>query len=178
MATLVWSISPAGNSGQPLNSTHGVEGVKITQRIPFPPSSIPAYIAQSMKIFVCLSVSGNDVLRLILQQLSVMSTWQDLGGWCSSFFILNLTWIWCAGATASLNCSLCQAGTYLTRSGQGAEGTLDHVSVRLANLYLDSCDVMMACRLYCSCQLQPVQGRELWDRVRSVIASGYIMIGR
>ena len=33
----------------------GVEGTTMARRVPFPPSSIPAYIEQSMKLFVCLS---------------------------------------------------------------------------------------------------------------------------
>ena len=33
----------------------GAEGATMARRVPFPPSSMPAYIEQSMKLFVCLS---------------------------------------------------------------------------------------------------------------------------
>ncbi len=43
-------------SGLGSRRTHpvGVEGATMARRVPFPPSSIPAYIEQSMKLFVCL----------------------------------------------------------------------------------------------------------------------------
>ena len=41
--------------GKPSNSPRGAEGATMARRVPFPPSSIPAYIEQSMKLFVCLS---------------------------------------------------------------------------------------------------------------------------
>jgi hypothetical protein len=43
-------------SGLISRRTHpvGVEGATMARRAPFPPSSIPAYIEQSMKLFVCL----------------------------------------------------------------------------------------------------------------------------
>ena len=43
-------------SGLGSRRTHpvGVEGATMARRAPFPLSSIPAYIAQSMKLFVCL----------------------------------------------------------------------------------------------------------------------------
>ncbi len=44
-------------SGKPSNSPRGAEGATMARRVPFPPSSIPAYIEQSMKLFVCLSAS-------------------------------------------------------------------------------------------------------------------------
>ncbi len=44
--------------GKPSNSPRGAEGATTAMarraRVPFPPSSIPAYIEQSMKLFVCL----------------------------------------------------------------------------------------------------------------------------
>ncbi len=40
--------------GKPSNSPRGAEGATMARRVPFPPSSIPAYIEQSMKLFVCL----------------------------------------------------------------------------------------------------------------------------
>ena len=43
--------------GKPSNSPRGAEGATMARRVPFPPSSIPAYIEQSMKLFVCLIVS-------------------------------------------------------------------------------------------------------------------------
>jgi hypothetical protein len=36
----------------------------MARRVPFPPSSIPAYIEQSMKLFVCLP-GYNQFLRLL-----------------------------------------------------------------------------------------------------------------
>ena len=39
--------------GKPSNSPRGAEGAAMARRVPFPPSSIPAYIEQSMKLFVC-----------------------------------------------------------------------------------------------------------------------------
>jgi hypothetical protein len=44
-------------SGLKSRRTHpvGVEGATMARRAPFQPSSIPAYIEQSMKLFVCLS---------------------------------------------------------------------------------------------------------------------------
>ena len=41
--------------GKPSNSPRCVEGATMARRAPFPLSSIPAYIEQSMKLFVCLS---------------------------------------------------------------------------------------------------------------------------
>jgi hypothetical protein len=41
--------------GKPSNSPRGAEGATMARRVPFPPSSIPAYIEQSMKLFVCLA---------------------------------------------------------------------------------------------------------------------------
>ena len=39
----------------------GAEGATMARRAPFPLSSIPAYIDQSMKLFVCFLLSGlND----------------------------------------------------------------------------------------------------------------------
>ncbi len=40
--------------GKPSNSPRGAEGAAMARRVPFPPSSIPAYIEQSMKLFVCM----------------------------------------------------------------------------------------------------------------------------
>ena len=40
--------------GKPSNSPRGAEGATMARRVSFPPSSIPAYIEQSMKLFVCL----------------------------------------------------------------------------------------------------------------------------
>jgi hypothetical protein len=40
--------------GKPSNSPRCVEGATMARRAPFPLSSIPAYIEQSMKLFVCL----------------------------------------------------------------------------------------------------------------------------
>ncbi len=42
-------------SGGPTHPV-GVEGATMARRASFPPSSIPAYIEQSMKLFVFLSV--------------------------------------------------------------------------------------------------------------------------
>jgi len=42
--------------GKPSNSPRGAEGATMARRVQFPPSSIPAYIEQSMKLIVCLSV--------------------------------------------------------------------------------------------------------------------------
>jgi hypothetical protein len=44
-------------SGLGSRRTHpvGVEGATMARRVTFPPSSIPAYIAQSMKLIVCLA---------------------------------------------------------------------------------------------------------------------------
>ncbi len=43
-------------SGEESRRTHPVcvESATMARRAPFPPSSIPAYIEQSMKLFVCL----------------------------------------------------------------------------------------------------------------------------
>ena len=35
----------------------------MARRVPFPPSSIPAYIEQSMKLFVCLLQAGFEKRR-------------------------------------------------------------------------------------------------------------------
>ena len=52
-------------SGLGSRRTHpvGAEGATMARRAPFPLSSIPAYIDQSMKLFVCLSASHQQ-LRL------------------------------------------------------------------------------------------------------------------
>ncbi len=47
-----------------------------------------------------LAVPGDDSCLAISRDLTLM--------------------VWTAGATSSLNCSLCEAGTYGTGSGQGA----------------------------------------------------------
>ena len=41
--------------GSRLTHPVGAEGATMAQRAPFPLSSIPAYIDQSMKLFVCLN---------------------------------------------------------------------------------------------------------------------------
>ena len=45
-------------SGLGSRRTHpvGAEGARMARRAPFPLSSIPAYVDQSMKLIVCLSV--------------------------------------------------------------------------------------------------------------------------
>ena len=49
-------------SGLGTRRTHpvGAEGATMARRAPFPLSSIPAYIEQSMKLYVCLSVWTED----------------------------------------------------------------------------------------------------------------------
>ena len=47
--------------GKPSNSPRGAEGATMARRVPFPPSSIPAYIEQSMKLFVCLSMQHHNI---------------------------------------------------------------------------------------------------------------------
>ena len=49
---------------KPSNSPHGAEGATMARRVQFPPSSIPAYIEQSMKPFVCLVHSGESSARI------------------------------------------------------------------------------------------------------------------
>ena len=46
--------------GKPSNSPRGAEGAAMARRVPFPPSSIPAYIEQSMKLFVCLELRSPE----------------------------------------------------------------------------------------------------------------------
>ena len=48
---MVWSFSPAWEAVE-LTLWRG--GRHDGAEVPFPPSSIPAYIEQSMKLFVCL----------------------------------------------------------------------------------------------------------------------------
>lgn len=104
--------------------------------------------------------------------------------------------VWRAGATADVNCSLCQAGTYGTGSGSYAfhvvassgrslaipSGVLVHEStsadlltsyhiLRLASA--EGCHRSAClrhdtvCRRYCWSQLQPVPAGDLWDGIRS-----------
>jgi hypothetical protein len=71
---------------------------------------------------------------------------------------------WCAGASAHLHCSLCKAGTYLT--GLGVCG---NVLTLQGHCLPASCGADgVTCRRHCSCQLQPVPGRDVWDRIRSL----------
>jgi hypothetical protein len=51
--------------GKPSNSPRGAEGATMARRVPFPPSSIPAYIEQSMKLFVCLSAPPGPAARTV-----------------------------------------------------------------------------------------------------------------
>ncbi len=46
--------------GKPSNSPRGAEGATMARRVPFPPSSIPAYIEQSMKLFDCPRAHGTS----------------------------------------------------------------------------------------------------------------------
>ena len=50
-------------SGLGSRRTHpvGAEGATMAQRAPFPLSSIPAYIDQSMKLILCASLRGTGV---------------------------------------------------------------------------------------------------------------------
>ena len=49
-------------SGLGCRRTHpvGAEGATMAWRAPFPLSSIPAYIDQSMKLFVCLNIKEDN----------------------------------------------------------------------------------------------------------------------
>ncbi len=95
-----------------------------------------------------------------------------------------------AGVTAGINCSLCQAGTYLTGSGRNklcslVFQTICLISSKCTFWYLtwlhSCCDFELfvahyaekpdgggtACRRDYRPQLQPVPGRDLLDRIRS-----------
>ena len=102
---------------------------------------------------------------------------------------------WPSGATAGVNCSLCEAGTFWTGSGQDALLTQQAYKRCITALQSrSSCDntdlrgltsasgqpsthymfyrprtvsIDLVCRLNCGSQLHPVRGRDLWDRVRS-----------
>ena len=53
------SLRPRSHRTHPVS----VEGATMARRVPFPPSSIPAYIEQSMKLIVCLLGAGGGSLN-------------------------------------------------------------------------------------------------------------------
>jgi hypothetical protein len=64
-----------------------------------------------------------------------------------------------AGATAAVDCSLCQAGTYGTGSGPYHAAFLCPLEEILIH--------DMACRCHCTSRLQPVSSRDVLDGIRS-----------
>ena len=58
-------------SGLGSRRTHpvGAEGATMARRAPFPLSSIPAYIDQSMKLIVCTRISDVRISVLVLESI-------------------------------------------------------------------------------------------------------------
>ena len=69
--------------GKPSNSPRCVEGATMARRAPFPLSSIPAYIEQSMKLFVCLAHVGDR--NMVAQPESARNAKGALLGWWATW---------------------------------------------------------------------------------------------
>ena len=64
--------------GKPSNSPRGAEGATMARRVPFPPSSIPAYIEQSMKLFVCSNLLMTAVIKDVDPKYPVLSHYAQM----------------------------------------------------------------------------------------------------